>query len=290
MIFLGLMIILSSLTSQAQLLWKVSGSGIKGNSYLFGTEHVVPGSFLNEVRGFDEALKQCDVMYGEVTQSDMTSPESMQKLMQLSMAPADSTLSVVLNKEQLAKLEKLLQQYISPMVTVATVDGMKPMALTAQLTLKMILNEFPEMATMGEVVDMAAQSRAKALNKPCRGFETTIEQAELLFGAPISSQTNQLIKLLDNPDKEMAELKSLTAAYKSQDFDKLEKTFLKSMAEDDAQANALVYRRNENWTKVMMQVMPKESMLVVVGAGHLCGEKGLITLLRNAGYEVTAVK
>jgi uncharacterized protein len=35
--------------------------------------------------------------------------------------------------------------------------------------------------------------------------------------------------------------------------------------------------------------MPEKSLLVAVGAGHLPGEKGVINLLRKAGYTVTPI-
>jgi len=48
----------------------------------------------------------------------------------------------------------------------------------------------------------------------------------------------------------------------------------------------LVYGRNRNWVNKLQEIMPQQSLLVAVGAGHLLGEQGLITLLRNAGYTV----
>jgi hypothetical protein len=36
--------------------------------------------------------------------------------------------------------------------------------------------------------------------------------------------------------------------------------------------------------------MPGKSLVIAVGAGHLPGEKGVINLLRKAGYKVEPVK
>lgn len=44
--------------------------------------------------------------------------------------------------------------------------------------------------------------------------------------------------------------------------------------------------RNSNWVKNMPELMQKESVFFVVGAGHLAGDLGLISLLRKAGYTV----
>jgi len=40
----------------------------------------------------------------------------------------------------------------------------------------------------------------------------------------------------------------------------------------------------------MPAIMSRKATLFAVGAGHLLGPKGVLTLLRNAGYQVEAVK
>jgi uncharacterized protein YbaP (TraB family) len=40
----------------------------------------------------------------------------------------------------------------------------------------------------------------------------------------------------------------------------------------------------------MKELLPKQTTLFVVGAGHLPGEFGMINLLREAGYKVKPVK
>lgn len=40
----------------------------------------------------------------------------------------------------------------------------------------------------------------------------------------------------------------------------------------------------------MKELLPKQTTLFVVGAGHLPGEYGMINLLRESGYKVKPVK
>jgi uncharacterized protein YbaP (TraB family) len=47
--------------------------------------------------------------------------------------------------------------------------------------------------------------------------------------------------------------------------------------------------RNERWIPILQKEFKKNSLFIAVGAGHLPGEKGVIQLLRNAGYTVEAV-
>ncbi|HEX2607399.1 MAG TPA: TraB/GumN family protein, partial [Flavisolibacter sp.] len=54
--------------------------------------------------------------------------------------------------------------------------------------------------------------------------------------------------------------------------------------------NLLLYNRNANWAKKLDGLLEQNSLVVAVGAGHLPGEKGVISLLRKAGYKVEPVK
>ena len=54
--------------------------------------------------------------------------------------------------------------------------------------------------------------------------------------------------------------------------------------------NILLYDRNANWAKKLNELMPKGGLVIAVGAGHLPGSKGVISLLRKAGYQVQPVK
>ena len=52
----------------------------------------------------------------------------------------------------------------------------------------------------------------------------------------------------------------------------------------------LLFTRNANWVPLIEKAITQNHIFIAVGAGHLGGEKGVINLLRKAGYNVTAVK
>ena len=52
----------------------------------------------------------------------------------------------------------------------------------------------------------------------------------------------------------------------------------------------LLYNRNVNWANKLQTLMPQNAVVIAVGAGHLPGDKGVINLLRKAGYKVDPVK
>ena len=52
----------------------------------------------------------------------------------------------------------------------------------------------------------------------------------------------------------------------------------------------LIDNRNADWAKKMPAIMAAKPTFFVVGAGHLPGAKGVLQLLKDAGYTVEAVK
>jgi uncharacterized protein YbaP (TraB family) len=79
-------------------------------------------------------------------------------------------------------------------------------------------------------------------------------------------------------------------AYKKQDLKKLEALMVETDAGMSAFTDILLYHRNANWVKKIKPILPDKSLLIAVGAGHLPGEKGLISLLRKEGYTITPVE
>ena len=53
---------------------------------------------------------------------------------------------------------------------------------------------------------------------------------------------------------------------------------------------ALLDDRNHNWINMMPDMMAEKPTLFVVGAGHLCGEQGVLKLLEGLGYTVEGMK
>lgn len=52
---------------------------------------------------------------------------------------------------------------------------------------------------------------------------------------------------------------------------------------------ALIDNRNLRWVSQLRSLMAERSTFIAVGVGHLPGPKGLLNLLREAGYVVQAV-
>lgn len=281
-------------TASAQLLWKVSGNGLSKPSYLFGTCHVATVKMTDSIPGFNDALANCDAVYGEIEKADIANAQ--QAMMAAIMAPADSTLSKVIDPATLAKTDSLFRAATQGMVSISQLETLKPAYVSTQLALIMLMESFPGFNPM-EQIDFAIQGKATQLGKELGGFETTEFQLNLLYGKPIKEQAESLTRTLAKLDSAKAAGIELANAYKSQDLNAVYEAIIKEQRESDEpewkkqrSIDELIYSRNAVWAKKLQELMPAKSILVVVGAGHLPGEKGLIDLLQKAGYSVEPVK
>ena len=293
-ILLATLVALFTFSTNAQLLWKVSGNGLNKPSYLFGTCHVATVKMTDSIPGFNDALTNCDAVYGEIEKGDIAGAQ--QAMMAAIMAPADSTLSKVIDQASLAKADSVFRATTQDMVSISQLETLKPAYVSTQLALIMIMQSFPGFNPM-EQIDFAIQGKASQLGKELGGFETTEYQLNILYGKPISEQAESLVRTLAKLESAKASGIALAEAYKRQDLNGVFNCIIKEQNDSDEpewkkqrSIDELIYNRNAAWAKKLQELMPEKSLLVVVGAGHLPGERGLIDLLQKAGYTVEPMK
>lgn len=277
---------LMCLTSNAQLVWKISGNGIKKPSYILGTHHGCPFNYCDSIPGLMKALDKVDNIIGEINMIELAemSPERMQKMQAMMMMPADTSLLSLFSTEEAAKVNEWLGKKMGASLEMLSV--MKPMTIMVTVQNKEMMEVIPEIATM-TTIDKYMQTLGQRKGKTIGELETADYQMELLYGNSLEEQADALLEMIDHGDSKGL-LQQLTNAYKSQNLDTLWKVFQEQMT--GYEYDAIVKVRNLNWEKQMKELLPKQSTLFVVGAGHLPGEYGMINLLREAGYKVKPVK
>ena len=277
---------LMCLTSNAQLVWKISGNRIKKPSYILGTHHGCPFTYCDSIPGLMKAFDKVDNIIGEINMIEFAemSPERMQKMQAMMMMPADTSLLSLFSTEEAAKVNEWLGKKMGASLEMLSV--MKPMTIMVTVQNKEMMEVIPEIATM-TTIDKYMQTLGQRKGKTIGELETADYQMELLYGNSLEEQADALLEMIDHGDSKGL-LQQLTNAYKSQNLDTLWKVFQEQMT--GYEYDAIVKVRNLNWEKQMKELLPKQSTLFVVGAGHLPGESGMINLLREAGYKVKPVK
>lgn len=277
------------LTAHAQLLWKVTGGGLEKPSYVLGSHHIAPVSMLDEVKGLKQAINAVDAVYGEVKKDALTGPEAQQQMMAYALAPSDSTITTLMSKEQLDSLDDMLLRYTGMPGMSRQLAQVKPSMISTQLSMLVTMKAFPDFDP-NKQFDVSVMALGENEGKEIGGFEDLGFQMQMLFGASIAHQLEDLLETLRTEDKIIDYSQRLADAYRAQDLQQVYQLIIDpdlGMSSDDM--DRLLYNRNANWAEQLKTLLPAKSILMVVGSGHLPGDKGLLALIRNQGYTVQPV-
>ena len=283
--------------TQAQILYRISGKGLESPSYIVGTYHLAPSSFADSIPGMKTAIEGTQQVCGELDMMDAFKPENAARLMKARMLPEGVTLSSLLTAEQLERLNALLLDVMGSNLKdeafAAQVENITPVALSTTLSLTAYMKEMPSFNPM-DLIDNYFQTLALQNDKSVKGFETVDFQMGVLYDVPLEKQVDDLMCLVDNFEEAQKMANRITTAYFTQNLQQIDEVL-----EEESEMNCgtteedeetLIYNRNRNWVEMMPEMMAERPTLFVVGAAHLCGEKGVLKLLEGAGYTVEGVK
>ena len=266
------------------LLWRVSGNGLSRPSYLFGTMHMICASDLQVSDSLKNAIRNSDKVYLEMNMEDM-----MSMMMKVLLDPSaltmrgDTTLKDLLTAEEYTKVKVYFESSAGGMIPFSLLEKMKPFFLQS-----MLIGEAGQCDNM-VIVEQMVMEEAKKNDVKIDGLETIEYQLQIFDQIPYKVQAQQLVKLTQDTSKSDDGLQLLTNAYRNQELEKLNEMTMKDESVSQY-ADLLLYNRNSNWVIKLQDLMKERSLVVAVGAGHLPGDKGVINLLRKAGYKVEPVK
>ena len=265
------------------LLWRITGNGMQKPSYLFGTMHMLCADDIELSDSLRKAISTADHVYLEL---DMDNLFEMLGAMQHMTMRGDTTLADLLSKEEYQKVKAHFDEK-GGLMPFEMLKAFKPL-LTASLMAEQQVSSCDHMISMEQLI----MKEAKMNQVPIKGLETMDFQLGIFDKIPYKAQAKQLYQMIANAGSgtEKNEMQVLTDAYRKQQLDKLEEmTRNESMGLKEF-TDLLLDSRNTAWTKKLQQLLKEETLVVAVGAGHLPGAKGVINLLRQAGYKLEPVK
>ena len=292
-----IIIVCSALTAQAQLLYSISGKGTSQKSYILGTYHFAPPSFCDSIPGLWKALDEVKQVCGELVMADMANTENLTKFQSAMMLPEGVTLQSLMTEEEMGRLNTLCKEimgmdFTNPLIA-NQLGKFTPGALYEQLIVMLYMSKTPNF-NPNDAIDNFMQSKALEKGYEVTGFETLDEQINILFKSQtLERQKTLLMCFVDNRDFMMQQTDDLTAAYFRQDLESIktitDEKFNDACDSTEEEEELLISGRNANWAKKIPEMMSAKNTLFVVGAAHLVGEKGVLQLMRDAGYVVEPV-
>jgi uncharacterized protein len=279
--FLGLAAFTQSAKQDNTLLWRISGNGLKQPSYLFGTIHLLCSDDVQLSDSLKAAIKGSDRVYLELDMDNLIELISVVNKMKMN---GDTTLADLLTDEEYKKVKAFFSNQRS-LIPFSMLETYKPMLAASTLMQSAI--ECENAIAMEQLI----MQEAKRENKRIKGLETMAFQISIFDSIPYQVQAKQLVKYVDDfGKKDDTSFEELTKAYKDQELSKLEKLTLQEDSGMERFTEIMLYNRNEDWVKKLEKLMTEQALVVAVGAGHLPGNRGVINLLRKAGYKVEPVK
>ena len=269
------------------LLWKISGNGLMQPSYIFGTHHLFPISFLDSVAGVKEAFASCEQMVGELVMRDMAALSL--ELQKAGMMPKDTTWQILLSEEDYRFVDEQLTAVFG--TGLQTFGVYKPFLVSMTYTVVSYQKTFPQI-NLGEVADMWFQQQATSKGMSVVGLETAQDQINALDVASLKRQAADLICALKNTDYTELSVRKMNRLYRSADLEGLSEMLREEnpCPLNADQEVAINDARNHRWLEKLPALMADKSSFVAVGCLHLAGEVGLLAGLEKAGFTVEAVK
>ena len=296
-ILTALALLLATLGTQAQLLYKITGNGLKAPSYIVGTYHLAPVSFVDSIPGIRQAMAETQQTYGELIMEELLGADSLAIMQQAMMMPDGMTIDKLLSADEMSRLNAFMKELLgmdmtNPMLA-QQMGKLLPSALSNTLSLLNYMKKTGGFDAQNSFDDYF-QKEAHAQGKGVGGLETLDFQMRVLFkGQSLERQKELLMCQVDNAafmDK-MAE--DVIRAFYSQNLDAIkdamDEKLHNSCDSRPEEEDILIYKRNADWLTKMPAIMAQKPTLFAVGAGHLPGEKGVLHLLRQAGYTVEGV-
>jgi len=286
-ILLVFSLFLSLTAVHSQLLWKVSGNGLKHSSYLFGTHHLIPIQFLDSVPGLFKAFNECDVVVGEMVMNNI---DATTKIQQAAVMPDKTRINDLLNDDECKLVDQELKSVLK--FGLKDVSIMNPSLILTMYEIEIYkkMTGFSEDKQSDSYFQLVASEKGKKVI----GLETVDQQIAILFGnGSLERQADILVETIQEKDNVLNEMMQLNKLYKQGKLDELvdlskRKDNITDMTVEEYAK--LVDNRNADWMRKLPAYFKESSCFVAVGAMHLGGEKGLIRQLQKAGYRIKAVE
>jgi len=272
--------------SHAQLLWKITGKGLKEPSYIFGTHHLIPIQFLDSIHGLYPAFNSAKTVVSELVLNNIDASPKIQKA---ALLPDTVTIQSLLSKADYDFANEEIKNTMR--MSLDNMNKMHPslIATIYELGVYKTSAHFDENTKSDSYFQLVAAQKGI----PVVGLETVDKQIDLLFPKDLKKEAQRLVETVRNKTILIKELTEMNSLYRCGNIDELEKLSEQSNTQwkiSDEESKAMIDDRNIEWVKQLPDLMKKNSCFVAVGALHLPGINGVLHLLKKEGYKVTAVK
>jgi uncharacterized protein YbaP (TraB family) len=260
-------------------LWKVEG---KTNSvYLMGSVHALKAENYPLPAPLESAFTNSQVVAFETDISAMEDPKLALKMLAKSRLPEGKTLQT----EFAPDVYRDFTNHLKGGLMSAEMMGSLTPAFAA-LTLTVL-----EIQKLGLDPENGLDKHFFPLARKAEKEIVPLETVDFQIGLLTDFTKDEANSLMKSTLKELSnmgkELNDLLKAWEVGDSTKLEKLLNESMADEPVIFKRLLTDRNKTWLpKIEEFIRGGKNTAVIVGAGHLVGNEGVVELLKKKGYKL----
>jgi uncharacterized protein len=262
-------------------LWEVEHKGNK--VFLLGSMHLADESFYPLNPAMEEAFDEADYLGVEVDISKAADPAVQQLILSLGSYQDGTTLKDHVAEETYDKLAALLEENGIP---AGSFDTFKPWV--AEVTVQGMQAAMSGLD--GQVgIDLYFITKAMERKLPIIELESFESQLQMFSGFSEELQEANLNAVIDSFSEIDDSLEAMAEMWKAGDEEALLE-LTASVGDNEEYNQAMLVDRNKAMTEKVVGYLNGDkpaTYLIVVGAGHMLGETGIVTALEEQGYTVT---
>lgn len=279
-VLLGVNVSYGQLTGLSNtLLWRISGKGLTKPSYLYGTIHLTDKRVFQFGDSLYMALEQADGFAAELDMNRLGMQMINYMIADREAKAAKEPVKVkdAVSEEVWERYKKQLQDRFYKPADKVTVNDLEEVesALQADLFRK---------GDMPTFLDAYLFGMARKQGKWVGGLEELQDQIEHINNAEDIEGKIQMAIFDDKYYR--SGIERLIKMYTAQLLDSIDAYLYR---EENGQKDYIMIKRNLKMVKMMDSLSTVRSTFFAVGAAHLPGDSGVITLLRKNGFTVSPV-
>jgi uncharacterized protein len=282
---IALMLFLFFVTTAAQAgspVWKISDKSGTHHVFIGGTIHVLSKEDYPLPKIFDLVYAQSSIVVFEANIAEAQKPEFTQAFVKSMTYSGSHSLRDFIQPETWQALSKFV---LDRKISISTISQFKPGLITIMLT--GIEMERLGM-TGGQGIDEFYFQKATWDKKTMDFLESPMVQVRLL-GTEEGSEDVVVKYFLAEIEKLGEDFAKMKKVWRTGDTVTLHKITAESFKKEFPKSYEEVFpERNKNWlSKILEMLKTPEVEFVLVGAAHLGGDQGLLSLLREKGFLIT---
>jgi len=285
---IAVLILVVDLYAKENFIWEIENNEVK--LYLLGSIHLMKDEMYPLDPRIEEAFLESDILVVEADPANIDQDKVNQMIAEKGLYPEGKSLATELAPKLYMQVDSVFAEFNVP---VSRIEKYRPWLVCLNIGL-LSLNKLGYKKELG--IDVHFITSAKERQMEILELESADIQIEVLSSFPKEHQVDYLEYILKNTESIEETINAMIKTWQNGDVEKMEKNTKQRMLEkaDELtgvkeyytnlfpQRDAEIFRKLDNYLKGSED----KTYFVIVGAGHLVGDDGLLKMMEDKGYKL----